>query len=217
MTYLINMHLKPHLILNILAKARLINKVNYLTDMMKCNLMDQSEESVLIFECGQDQALQNLRSVKNPTLSMGFIVDLELIIDNKVLRLVATTEFFGPGSLVVGVFDKDPIVPRLSDKFLLFKGHYTLREFYFKDDRVSTNPKHLFRISTGSLGQTSELELISETVLVSLHAKRQEVSFVEIHNKFHKLLLDNETVDSKEERPAKRPRDGDAPAPNKSD
>ena len=51
--------------------------------------MDQSDESVLIFDCGQEQALQSLRSVKNPTLSMGFVVDLELIIDNKALRLVA--------------------------------------------------------------------------------------------------------------------------------
>ena len=42
---------------------------------------------------------------------------------------MATTEFFGIGSVVVGVFDKDPVVPRLPDKFLLFKGHYTLRNF----------------------------------------------------------------------------------------
>ena len=211
------MHLKPHLVLNVSARARLNNKVDYLIDLLKCQLMDQSYESVLIFDCRQEQALQSLRSVKNPTLSMGFVVDFELIIENKVLRLVASIEFFGIGSVVVGIFDKDPVVPRLPDKFLLFKGHYTLREFYFKDDRVHTNPKHLFRISTGSLGQTSELELISETALASLNAKRQEVSFVEIHDKFHKLLLDNETGDLKNERLAKRPRDGDAPAPNTSD
>ena len=82
---------------------------------------------------------------------------------------------------------------------------------------MPTNPKHLFRISTGSLGQTSELELISETALASLNAKRQEVSFADIHDKFHRLLLDNETGDLKNEKPAKRPRDGDAPAPSTSD
>ena len=63
-------------------------------------------------------------------------------------------------------------MPRLPDKFLEFGRHYSLREIYFKDDRVASNPRHLFRLSTGSLGDAIELELISETVLATLHAQQ---------------------------------------------
>ena len=68
---------------------------------------------------------------------MGFVVDLELMIEDKALRLVANTEFFRMGIAVIGNFDKDPVLPRLPDKFMMFKGHFTLREFYFKDDRMT--------------------------------------------------------------------------------
>ena len=82
---------------------------------------------------------------------------------------------------------------------------------------MPSNPKPLFCISTGALGQTSELELISETALASLNAKQQEVSFAAIHDNFHRLLLDNESGDLKNEKPAKRPRDEGGPAPSKND
>ena len=205
------MHLKPHLVLNVSAKSRLNNKVEYLIDLVKCQLQNQCDETVLIFNCSQEQALDSLRSVKIPTLSMGFVVDLELMIEDKALRLVANTTFFGIGIAVIGIFDKDPVLPRLPDKFMMFKGHYTLREFYFKDDQMPANPKHLFCISTGDHGQSSELELISETALASLNAKKQEVSFATIHDNFHWLLLDHESGDLKNEKPAKRPREGDGP------
>ena len=62
------------------------------------------------------------------------------------------------------------------------------------------NPKHLFRISTGDQGQSSGLELISESALASLNAKKQEASFAAIHDNFQRLLLEHE-------KPGKRPRE----------
>ena len=59
---------------------------------------------------------------------MGFVVDLELMIEDKALRLVANTEFFGLGTAVIGIFDKDPVLPRLPDKFMMFK--FWGSEFY---------------------------------------------------------------------------------------
>ena len=46
MTCSSKMHLKPHLVLNVSAKASLNNKVDYLMDLLKCKLMDQNDESM---------------------------------------------------------------------------------------------------------------------------------------------------------------------------
>ena len=205
------MHLKPHLVLNISAKSRLNNKVEYLINLVNCQLQNQCDETVLIFNCTQEKALDSLRAVKKPTLSMGFEIDLELMIEDKTLRLVANKTFFGIGMAVIRNFDRNPVLPRLPDNFMKFKNNYTLREYYFKDDRMPLNPKHLFRISTGDHGQSSELELISETALASLNAKKQEVLFAAIHDNFHRLLLGHESDNLKNEKPAKRPREEDGP------
>ena len=114
------MHLKPHLVLNISAKSRLNNKVEYLLDVVKCQLQNQCDETVLIFNCTQEQALDSLHAVKNPTLSMGFKIDFEIMIEDKTLRLVANTTFFGPGMSVIGNFDKNPELPKLPDNFMKF-------------------------------------------------------------------------------------------------
>ena len=58
------MHFKPHIVLNVSAKARLNNKVEYLIALVKGQLQNQWEETVLIFNYSQEQALQSLSSVK---------------------------------------------------------------------------------------------------------------------------------------------------------
>ena len=186
------LHLRPHLIVNISAKSRLTNKLNYLLNVMKCRLENQIEDTVLIFSCSQEQALESLTVVKNPTLAMGFEIDFEILIDSKTVKLVGNTAFFGQGVAIIGQLDKTPIMPKLPTDFLTFKSHYTLREYYFRDDRLAGNPKHLFRISTGEEGQSSGLELISESTLAALHAKKQETSYAAIHDNFQRLLLEHE-------------------------
>ena len=114
------MYLKPHLVLNISAKSRLNNKIEYLldVDVVKCQLQNQCDETVPIFNCTQEQALDSLRAVKKNTLSMGFEIDFEIMIEDRTLRLVGNTTFFGPGMAVIGNFDKSPVVPRLPNNFL---------------------------------------------------------------------------------------------------
>ena len=105
------LHLRPHLIVNILAKSRLTNKLNYLMNVMKCRLENQIEDTVLIFSCSQEQALESLTVVKNPTLAMGFEIDFEILIDSKTVKLVGNTAFFGQGVAIIGQLDKTPIIP----------------------------------------------------------------------------------------------------------
>ena len=87
-------YLCPHLPLNILVKFRLNNKISYLENVVKGHLDNQPEDTVVIFETSQEQALKNLSSVKNPTLSMGFEVTYELRFEEKKLKAVGHHALF---------------------------------------------------------------------------------------------------------------------------
>ena len=128
-------YLRPHLPLNISVKSRLDNKISYLENVTKGHLDNRPEDTVVIFETSQEQSLKSLSGVKNPTLSMGFEVTYELRFEGKCLNLVGTTPFFGEGSVSLGQWDRAPILPKLPDNFLSFRGHFTLREVFFRDDR----------------------------------------------------------------------------------
>ena len=128
-------YLRPHLPLNILVTSRLNNKISYLENVIKGHLNNQPEDTVVIFETSQEQSLRSLSAVKNPTLSMGFEVTYELRFEGKSLKLLGTTPFFGEGSVSLGQWDRAPILPKLPENFLSFRGHFTLREVYFRDDR----------------------------------------------------------------------------------
>ena len=59
-------YLRPHLPLNISVKSRLNNKISYLENVVKGHLDNQPEDTVVIFETSQEQALKSLSSVKIP-------------------------------------------------------------------------------------------------------------------------------------------------------
>ena len=147
---------------------------------------------MVIFSCSQEQALESLSAVKNPTLSMGFEIEYEIRFEDKDLNLLGNTPFFGQGVAILGHWDKTPILPKLPDGFLTFRNHFTLREIYFRDDRLPTNPKHLFMLSSGDQGISSELELISESALAALNAKKQETTYASINENFNRLLIEHE-------------------------
>ena len=194
------LHLRPHLPLNISGKSRLNNKINYLENVIKGRLDNQLEDTVVIFSCSQEQALQSLSAVKNPTLSMGFEVDYEIRFEDKSLKLLGTTPFFGEGSAILGQWDKVPMLPKLPDGFLTFRGYFTLREIFFRDDRQATNPKHLFMLTSSDEGTSSKLELISETALAAWNAKKHETTYAAVNENFNRLLIENV-------KPNKRPRE----------
>ena len=123
---------------------------------------------------------------------MGFEIDYEIRLENKTLKLLGNTPFFGQGVAILGQWDKTPILPKLPDDFLTFKNHFTLREIYFQDDRLPSNPKHLFMLSSGDQGISSELELISESALAALNAKKQETTYASINENFNRLLIEHE-------------------------
>ena len=130
------LHLRPHLPVNISGKSRLNNKLNYLENVLKCQLENQLEDTVVIFSCSQEQALESFAAVKNPTLSMGFEIDYKITFEDKTLKLLGNIPFFGQGVAILGHWDKTPILPKLPDGFLTFRNHFTLREIYFRDDRL---------------------------------------------------------------------------------
>ena len=146
----------------------------------------------MIFSCSQEQALESLAAVKNPTLSMGFEIDYEIRFEDKTLKVLGNTPFFGQEVAILGQWEKTPILPKLPDAFLTFKNHFTFCEIYFRDDRLATNPKHLFMLSTGDQGISSELELISESALAALNAKKQETTYATINENFNRLLIEHE-------------------------
>ena len=169
-------YLRPHLPLNISVKSRLENKISFLETVTKGHLESQPEETVVIFESSQEQSLRSLSAVKNPTLSMGFEINFELRLEESSLKLVGNTAYFGEGTAILGQFDRTPVLPKLPDNFLCFRGHYTLREVFFRDDRQQTNPKHLFFLTSGEDGTSPELDLICETALAAWHVKRNETA-----------------------------------------
>ena len=114
------LHLRPHLPLNISGKSHLTNKINYLENVIKGRLDNKLEDTVVIFSCSQEQALQSLSAGKNPALSMGFEVDYLIRFEDKSLKLLGTTPFFGEGFATLGQWDKTPILPKLPDGFLTF-------------------------------------------------------------------------------------------------
>ena len=193
-------YLRPHLPLNIAVKSRLENKIGYLETGTKGHVDSQPEETVVIFDSSQEQALRNLSTVKNPTLSMGFEINFELRVEERSLKLVGNTEYFGEGSVILGQFDRTPVLPQLPDGFLCFRGHYTLREVFFRDDRQQSNPKHLFFLTSGEDGTSPELDLIGEQALAAWQAKKTETQFASVNEKFNALLLENV-------KPNKRPRE----------
>ena len=67
-----------------------------------------------------------------------------------------------------------------------------MREIYFRDDRLATNPKHLFMLSSGDQGISSELELIRESALAALNAKMQETTYASISENCNRLLIEHE-------------------------
>ena len=116
---------------------------------------------------------------------------LELRVEERSLKMVGSTENFGKGGVVLGQFDKTPVLPQLLDGFLRFQGHYTLREVYFRDDRQASNPKHYFFITSGKDGTSPELDLIGEQALAAYQAKKTETQVASINEKFNELLLEN--------------------------
>ena len=116
-------YLRPHLPFNIAIKSRLENKVKYLETVTKGQVDSQPEEPVVILDCSQEVALQKLSTVKNPNLGMGFEINFELRVEERSLKMVGSTENFGKGGVVLGQFDKTPVLPQLPDGFLRFQGH----------------------------------------------------------------------------------------------
>ena len=96
---------------------------------MKCRLENQLDDTILIFSCSQEQALESLSAVKNPTLAMGFEIDFEIRLENKTVKLFGNTAFFGQGVAIIGQWDKTPIVPKLPDDFLTFRSHLLFSEW----------------------------------------------------------------------------------------
>ena len=92
------------------------------------------------------------------------------------------------------------MLPKLQDNFLFFRGHFTLREVFFRDDHQQSNPKHLFFLTSGDDGTSPELDLICETALAVWNAKRNETAYAAVNEKFNQLLLENV-------KPNKRPRE----------
>ena len=184
-------YLRPHLPLNIAFKSRLENKIGYLETVTKGQVDSQPEDTVVIFDCSQEVALKKLSTVKNPNLGMGFEINFELRVEERSLKMVGSTEHFGEGGVILGQFDKTPVLPPLPDDFLQFRGHYTLREVYFRDDRQASNPKHFFFLTSGEDGTSPELDLIGEQVLAAYQAKKTETQVASINEKFNALLLEN--------------------------
>ena len=103
--------LKPNLPLNIAIKARIDNKLQYLETVTKNKIGSQLDDPVIIFECSRESALDRLSSCKSPNLHMGWEVNFKIMVEEKSVKLIGTTEHFGAGYVILGEFVEKPMLP----------------------------------------------------------------------------------------------------------